>query len=58
MKKSAVITGADSGLGREYTRLIVEESDVDEIWALAKTPARKLWKRRGSSISTAVRSWK
>ena len=40
MKKIAVITGADSGLGREYTRLIVEESDVDEIWALAKTPAR------------------
>ena len=36
MKKIAVITGADSGLGREYTRLIVEESDVDEIWALAK----------------------
>ena len=40
MKKIAVITGADSGLGREYTRLIVKESDVDEIWALAKTPAR------------------
>ena len=40
MKKIAVITGADSGLGREYTRLILEESNVDEIWALAKTPAR------------------
>lgn len=40
MKKIAVITGADGGLGREYTRLILEESNVDEIWALAKTPAR------------------
>lgn len=40
MQKIAIITGADSGLGREYTQRIAEDPNIDEVWALAKTPAR------------------
>lgn len=32
----AVITGASSGIGREYAGLLAKESSVDEIWALAR----------------------
>lgn len=32
----AVITGASSGIGREYADLLAKESNVDEIWALAR----------------------
>ena len=37
--KIAVITGASSGLGREFVRKIAEQKkkeDIDEIWAVAK----------------------
>lgn len=37
MQKIAIITGADSGLGREYTQRIAEDPNIDEVWALAKT---------------------
>lgn len=32
----AVITGASGGIGREYVSLLAKESNVDEIWALAR----------------------
>ena len=35
-KVIAVITGASSGLGREFARLLVRESGVEEIWAIAR----------------------
>lgn len=34
-KKIALVTGADSGLGREFVRKLFEE-DVEEIWAVAR----------------------
>ena len=37
MKKNiAVITGAGSGLGREYAKILVQEQGIDEIWAIAR----------------------
>lgn len=37
MKNSiAVITGASSGLGKEYVKLLVKEKHIKEIWAIAR----------------------
>ena len=36
MKKIAVITGASTGLGREFVRIIKEKKEIDEIWAIAR----------------------
>ena len=35
VKRVAIITGASGGLGREFTKLILQES-VDEVWAIAR----------------------
>lgn len=42
MKKIAVITGASSGLGREFVRQIAvkEKDQIDEIWAVARREDR------------------
>ena len=32
----AVITGASSGMGREFLKRVASEQPVDEIWAIAK----------------------
>ena len=34
--KIAIITGASSGLGREYARQIDRSGEVEEIWAVAR----------------------
>ena len=34
-KKIAIVTGATGGIGREFTRLMLNE-DLDEIWAIAR----------------------
>ncbi len=36
----AVITGASSGLGAEFTRAVAEQNDVDEIWVVARRKER------------------
>ena len=38
MKNIAIVTGASGGLGREFVALL--ESEVDEIWAIARNRAR------------------
>ena len=34
-KRIAIITGATGGIGREFTRLLVEE-DIDEVWTVSR----------------------
>lgn len=36
MKKIAIITGASSGLGREFARIINKKKNIQEIWAIAR----------------------
>lgn len=36
MKNVAVITGASSGIGKEFTRQLSEKNDFDEIWIIAR----------------------
>ncbi len=52
MKKIAVITGASTGLGREFVRIIKEKKEIDEIWAIARhrDKLEKLRKQMGSKI--------
>ena len=38
--KIAVITGASSGLGAEFTRAVAEQGGVDEIWIIARRQER------------------
>ncbi len=35
MKKTAIITGATGGLGREFLKQILKE-EIDEVWAIAR----------------------
>ncbi len=36
MARTAIITGATGGLGREFTRVIDSYDDIDEIWAVGR----------------------
>lgn len=37
MKKNiALVTGASSGLGKEFVRLLLDDSCIDEIWTIAR----------------------
>ena len=35
-QRIAIITGASSGLGREYARLLLQTGNLDEVWAIAR----------------------
>lgn len=35
-KNIAIITGANGGLGKEFVKLLTKESDISEIWAIAR----------------------
>lgn len=52
MKKIAIITGASTGLGREFVRIIKEKKDIDEIWAIARHRDKldKLRKQMGPKV--------
>lgn len=51
-KNIAVVTGASSGLGKEFVKLLVKDNDVEEIWAIArnKNKLEQLIKNYGSKI--------
>ena len=38
--KIAVITGASSGMGREFVRQLAKKEELDEIWAIARREQR------------------
>jgi short-subunit dehydrogenase len=42
MMKIAIVTGASSGIGREYVKQISEKYELDEIWAIARREDRLL----------------
>lgn len=39
-KEIAIITGANSGLGKEFVKLLNEEKNLEEIWAIARDNAK------------------
>lgn len=54
MKKIAIITGASSGIGREFVKLLLREKEIHEIWAVARDKEKlsRLQKRYGERIKT------
>ncbi|MBO4501198.1 MAG: SDR family oxidoreductase [Clostridia bacterium] len=40
MKKIAIITGASSGIGREFARTLASHGSYDEVWAIARNTER------------------
>ena len=47
-KKIAIITGANSGFGKEFLKLLINEEEITEIWAVArkcmyKIPYKQCW---------------
>lgn len=54
MTKIAIITGASSGLGREFVKILKSRHEIDEIWAIARHEDKlnKLKKQMGTKIRT------
>ncbi len=52
MKKIAVITGASTGLGREFVRIIKDKREIDEIWVIARHRDKldKLRRQMGAKV--------
>lgn len=53
-KKIAIVTGASSGLGKEYVRQISEKETLDEIWIIARRADRL--HELSSTIDTPVKA--
>lgn len=53
-KKIAIVTGASSGLGKEFTRLLVADAQLEEIWAIARNKEQldKLQQEFGEKVRT------
>ena len=34
--RTAIITGASSGMGREFVKMAAQRGDLDEIWVIAR----------------------
>lgn len=54
MKTVAVITGASSGIGKQFVKLLRKEQAIDEIWAIARDEQKlqELKKKAGRKIVT------
>lgn len=52
-KRTAIVTGATGGLGKEFIRLMLKE-DIDEIWAVARNKEKLESLREGSEDRIAV----
>lgn len=54
MKNIAIVTGASSGLGREFVRLLIKDRSIDEIWTVARDEEKlnRLKKRFGMRVKT------
>lgn len=50
MKRIAVITGASSGIGREFVRTLASHGQYDELWAIARDTTRLEQLRNETSI--------
>lgn len=52
--KIAVVTGANSGLGKEFVKLLDKENDIQEIWAIARNEDRlsELKQEFGTKVRT------
>lgn len=44
-KKIAIVTGASGGIGREITKLLIQE-EVDEVWAVARNQEKLIALKR------------
>lgn len=51
--RTAVVTGASSGLGREFVKQLSEEGKLDEIWVIARR--REKLEELASSVKTPLR---
>ena len=38
--RTAIITGASSGMGREFVKMAAQRGDLDEIWVIARRADR------------------
>ena len=53
MKKIAVITGASSGMGREFVYAIDKDSELDELWVIARREERAIQKAKAAEQTAA-----
>lgn len=53
-KRIAIVTGASSGLGKEFARKIVRIQNIDEVWCIARHPGKlqETAEELGSKIRT------
>ena len=51
-KKIAVVTGASSGLGKEFVKIFIKNRNLDEVWAIARNKDNliKLKEEYGNNI--------
>ena len=40
MKRISIITGASSGMGKEFAKQIAAKNNVDELWILARRQSK------------------
>lgn len=54
MKTIAIVTGASSGIGKQFVKLFLKEQEIDEIWAIARDQQKlqNLRKKAGHKIIT------